>query len=262
VNLVPLRPEAIRTPARTIYPYSVIRGGAYSVAELNEVLRTDPVVAAHYADFDRTQMRVTRSPAAAAVYVSYRKGDQIYWTTRKVHLSANEPLLSDGVHTARARCGNRISLTRHLPASQTEEPSEIELDLPEAPPSANADMPLDEVSPPRWDDGILPAMVEEWPGEVLDGDPGASEGSMSGSSGFPGGMQSPKSSQRPLSGAFTFPAGETVMITPTETGLPLNIPRVARNSSGAEVPEPGTAAMLICGVAIIAFPRFWRRRPG
>jgi len=160
VGIPPVRPAAVRAPPRTIYPYSVIRGGAYSVAELDVALRTDPVVAAHYADFDRTQMRIRQAPANAAVYVSYRKGDHVYWTSRKVHLTPDEPLLSDGVYLARARCGNRVSLTRQEP-SQSREPSEIELDLPELSPTA--DVPLDVNYQFRLAYEILPQMVGNSP---------------------------------------------------------------------------------------------------
>jgi uncharacterized heparinase superfamily protein len=97
---------------RAIYPHSVIGGGAYSVAELDSALRFDPVAAAHYAVFDRARMRIARAPAAAAVYVSYRQGDRVYWTRQRLHLTAEELLLTDGVHASRARCGNRISLTK------------------------------------------------------------------------------------------------------------------------------------------------------
>ncbi|MCX6629854.1 MAG: hypothetical protein NTW28_19730, partial [Candidatus Solibacter sp.] len=118
VDPAPVRPAAIRTPSRAVYPYSVIRGGAYSVAELDAALRADSVAAAHYAVFDRAQMHIT------------------YWTRRKVQLAAEEPLLTDGVHSARARCGNRVSLTPQDP-TQAREPSAIELDRAEPPPTAN-----------------------------------------------------------------------------------------------------------------------------
>src|ERR1035441_7839817 len=58
----PVRPAAIRALPRAIYPYSVIRGGAYSTAELVAALRADPMAAAHYAGFDPSQTPTTRGP--------------------------------------------------------------------------------------------------------------------------------------------------------------------------------------------------------
>jgi hypothetical protein len=150
----PVRPAAIRALPRAIYPYSVIRGGAYSAAELVAALRADPM-AAHYAGFDPSQTRMTRAPAAAAVHVSYRQGNRIYWTRRKVHLAAGEPLLTDGVHTARARCGNRISPTPAEPA-QAPEP-DTDLDIPEP-----AAVPPDVFSVTKVVHEIFPAL----PGEL------------------------------------------------------------------------------------------------
>jgi len=64
-----------------------------------------------------------------AVYVSYRKGEQVYWTSKKMMLAAGETLLSDGQHDIRARCGNRIADTPQLPV-EARGPSEQELDTP------------------------------------------------------------------------------------------------------------------------------------
>jgi hypothetical protein len=61
------------------------------------------------------------------VYVSYRKGEQVYWTARKVTLAEGESILSDGQNDIRARCGNRISDTPQLPV-EVKGPDEKELD--------------------------------------------------------------------------------------------------------------------------------------
>lgn len=95
--------------ARRVYRYSVVPGGAADGAELERILRSDKVVAAHYAGFDAAHARAVTVSAPRAVYVSYRKGDNIYWTTRKVMLQVGETLLTDGRNEMRARCANRIS---------------------------------------------------------------------------------------------------------------------------------------------------------
>jgi hypothetical protein len=110
-----------------VYPYSIVPGGVSGAAELARVIRKDRVVAEHYAGFDvdRAQKRTVTTPRA--VHVSYRKGDKVYWTAKKLMLAQGETLLADGSHEVRARCANRISDTPQLPV-EAHEPSAEELD--------------------------------------------------------------------------------------------------------------------------------------
>lgn len=96
-------------PRRLMYRNSVIPGGVRSAAELAAVVQRDPVVMAHYANFNVAAARVVRVEQPRRVHVSYRIGDQIYWTRNKVSLAVGESLLSDGRHLVRTRCGNRIA---------------------------------------------------------------------------------------------------------------------------------------------------------
>jgi hypothetical protein len=114
-----------------VYPYSIIPGGIESVEELKDAVAKDRIVAAHYEDegFDLAKARVIRLDRARDVYVSYRRGDNAYWTTRKVKLNVGETLISDGRHTARARCGNLISDVPAYPAF-VDEPTPSVLDTP------------------------------------------------------------------------------------------------------------------------------------
>jgi hypothetical protein len=91
------------------YPYSVIAGGAHNVEELKAATEQDSVVRRHYSDFDLSRARTMRLETAKAAYVSYRLNGEIYWTKREVSLMKGEELITDGVHSARTRCGNRIS---------------------------------------------------------------------------------------------------------------------------------------------------------
>lgn len=108
--------------ARPLYPYSVIPGGVASRAELTYAVFHDPVVAGHYADFDLSKAHVVRLDRDRAVYVSYRLGDRVYWTKKTLRLFKGETLISDGVHEARTRCGNRLSDTPAGPVSPQEPP--------------------------------------------------------------------------------------------------------------------------------------------
>jgi hypothetical protein len=126
------------SPSRPVYPYSVIRWGAYSAAELIEALDGDPVAARHYLLFRRSSVRTTGASFAEPVFLSYRVGNAIYWTSRPVRLPPGETLLTDGENYARARCGNRISPTPQMPVNETE-PAPETLNTPH-PPSSIAEV--------------------------------------------------------------------------------------------------------------------------
>ena len=113
--------------ARRIYPYSIVPGGVATRADLAQRVKTDAVVASHYASFDIAKARAVTVTKARAVHVSYRKGDKVYWTKNKVMLAEGETLLSDGTHQLRGRCGNLISDTAMLPVAMGE-PTAAELD--------------------------------------------------------------------------------------------------------------------------------------
>lgn len=123
----PARAEAPAAVARRVYPYSIIPGGVSGREELARVIKTDKVVAAHYASFDVGNAVNTTVSKPRAVYVSYRKGDQVYWTARKLMLVEGETLLTDGRNEMRARCANRISDEPQLPV-EPDAPSAEELD--------------------------------------------------------------------------------------------------------------------------------------
>lgn len=122
-------PPAQLLADRPVYPYSVIPGGAHSGRELLEAAQREPVVAAHYAAFAVRNAREIRLADDKRAYVSYRLGNQIYWTKKKVTLHKGEILLTDGEHLARTRCGNRVSETPTEPTSPSE-PKEIVLNDP------------------------------------------------------------------------------------------------------------------------------------
>jgi hypothetical protein len=115
-------------PSRPVYRYSVIPGGVRSAAELASAVQRDRAVSAHYADFDVAAAHLVRVEKPRFVHVSYRIGDKIYWTKKKLKLAAGESLLSDGTHLARTRCGNRIAEEVQGPVLDTEPASEM-LDL-------------------------------------------------------------------------------------------------------------------------------------
>jgi hypothetical protein len=112
--------QLLAQPPRAIYPYSVVPGGVEDARELKWWAEHDPVVAAHYAGFDYAHAQVVRVALASTVYVSYRIGNHIYWTRRRIALHKGEKLITDGKITARARCANRLS---QIPIQQAAAPA-------------------------------------------------------------------------------------------------------------------------------------------
>jgi len=94
-------------------------------------MAADPVVARHYRGFRVEAARIMPS-TEQLVYVSYRIGGAVYWTAHRVRLPRGEPLLFDGEHRVRARCGNRISSGKMSP-TQRNAVAEDALDSPEQP---------------------------------------------------------------------------------------------------------------------------------
>src|SRR5439155_3784924 len=121
--------DALKVPTskHPVYPYSVIPGGAYTVQELRNARLRDQVVASHYAGFDLDHSKVVRLKDAKLAYVSYRLGNQVFWTKKQLHLAKGELVITDGAHRARARCGNMIS---DKPQAKTSplEPQELAFD--------------------------------------------------------------------------------------------------------------------------------------
>jgi len=140
--------------SRLIYPYSVIRGGVYDANELRDALDHDPVAARHYFGFRRSLVHPAVSPFSEPVFLSYRVGNAIYWTSRPVRLPRGEAVLTDGEHYARARCGNRISPAPQTPVNDTEPPPKT-MDIPEPPPGKVVDLET-------WSENrLLPAETPE-----------------------------------------------------------------------------------------------------
>ena len=119
---------------RNVFPYSIIPGGVESSQELKKAVLTDPIVAQHYSDFDLTKVRRVTLSTPQLMYVSYRIGNNVFWTKRKLTLPKGETMLTDGHAMARTRCGNRVSALAVMPTSP-QQPLSEDFDTPEFPPS-------------------------------------------------------------------------------------------------------------------------------
>ena len=117
--LAPLREASL------VYPHSVVPGGVHEPGEAMSAVDRDPVVADHYHGIQLAALRAAPVDVPRAVHVSYRLGDRIYWTKRKVMLHPGELLLTDGSRAIRARCGNCVSDVARGPVSDQEPAPEV-----------------------------------------------------------------------------------------------------------------------------------------
>ncbi len=137
--------------ARPLFPYSVVPGGVESPQELTNAMGNDPTVAQHYAGFRLAAAHVVSLDKDFQAYVSYRIGEQIFWTKKPVTLHKNETVITDGTMEARTRCGNRVSATPQLPLSAQEPAPEAleEAQVSDIPDGLDApfDLPMNLPSP-------------------------------------------------------------------------------------------------------------------
>jgi hypothetical protein len=173
--------------ARETYPFSVVPGGVYDWKELTDSIKQDSVARKHYEGIDTERLWAERVRKPMAAYVSYRKGDKVFWTDHPVKISEGEILLTDGKNLVRARCGNRIEIRKPTPlpgavTSPEPPPPDIVFDVPmpslmpptmispPAPPSTVASVTTDHKywRPPIWCCGPTPppATVPE-PGTLV-----------------------------------------------------------------------------------------------
>jgi hypothetical protein len=225
---------------RRIYPYSVIPGGVFSVVSLKNIVEHNPEIARHLKDFDVQRAKVVQVTEPRAVYVSYRIGPNIFWTTKRLMLAKGESLVTDGTRTLRGRCGNDVSDVRVDPTS-VEEPSISELDTPLSLPHVDAQPDLDS----------LPILAYVSPDSTFIGGPTLfvpPVGSSAGSKPTP-----PTDSASPPSG----PSAPPLIFPPfgppeSHTPIPSTPP--------VSTPEPSTLLLMLFGAAGVGTRYFWSKR--
>jgi hypothetical protein len=146
---------------RKLYPYSVIPGGLEDVNDLRNAIAHDPLVAAHYANFNMAQARIVQLDRDQPVYVSFRLNNRIYWTKKTLLLHRGERVITDGPHYARTRCGNRASDSPETPTSPIEPAAEAMDAAPKFP--LVADIP--EVWPTP--EGLVPPAGSGSSGDII-----------------------------------------------------------------------------------------------
>jgi hypothetical protein len=225
--------------SRPVYPYSVVAGGVEDAKELKWIAEHDPVVAAHYAGFDYARARVVRLTLARTVYLSYRIGNKIYWTSHRVTLHKGEKVITDGRLTARARCANRVEETPQQQSASAVEPPLEKFDEPVMAGNGTAMQ-----NPPLLFASALiprpPSAGPEPPGPLAMYDP------------FIGGSFIPFSPP-PLPEGVCQPLKKKGSTAPVETGGKKKKPGPCGSEGGETVPEPGTWILFASGLALIAW---------
>jgi hypothetical protein len=207
---------------RVVYPYSVVPGGVHSPQDLREVSEHDRVVARHYAGFDFQKAKVVELDQAKLVYLSYRIGDKVFWTKKKIHLRKGEKLITDGKIAARTRCANRVS-EQTQNATSPEEPSAEKFEEPVASGGSGTQIPF----PGNFESALLTR--PGFQGLGVEGPPG-----IPGSPFGPGGGSGlPPIFPPPIPGGGCDPKKENCNPGPPPP----------------QVPEPGTMLLVSSGVA-------------
>jgi len=187
-------------------------------------------------------------------YVSYRWGEKIYWTSKKLTLRAGETVYTDGTHIVRGRCLNCYSALPMLPI-RPHEPTEKALDAP-------VEMPVTVYSFPRLP--VMEPALPMPPGELTPIVPTlplaiASTVGKTAGGGFwfplipiiPPIHHHPSSPPPPSTPTSPLPPGGPPVVPP---GSPPVVPPVAI------VPEPHYGWLLVAGFFAMALAHFLRRR--
>lgn len=140
-------------PSRPVFRHAVVPGGVFSKEEVWHAGFQWPEVQAHYGRLDIERLQLQKLEKSKQAHVSYRKGSGIYWTSYTMNVPAGETVLTDGLKSIRARCGNLISELPQEPVLP-DEPAPEELDTPVPnvlPLSVDAPLaPVTTLFPPRF----------------------------------------------------------------------------------------------------------------
>jgi hypothetical protein len=121
-------PTQVYSAPRPVYNYSFVPGGVTGLADYKMRAAKDPLLT----PLDWAHATETVVPKDMLVFVSYRKNGRAYWTKHPMLIHAGERILTDGVTTILARCGNAISWAPEQPVGSV--PGELlDATVPDSP---------------------------------------------------------------------------------------------------------------------------------
>ena len=145
--------QVVNSVEKPRYRLSLIPGGAGNMLELDLMVQLDPVLQRFYKNFNFDKQREFVIDHDIDVYMSFRVGDDIRWTKKKVHVKKGEEAVTDGTYTILLRCGNMIAWTPQGTDTYPAEPLPpviLETPVPPyAPPIETVFAPESELSSPE-----------------------------------------------------------------------------------------------------------------
>jgi hypothetical protein len=216
--------------------------------DFHRAVMSDVVLAREYRNF-KWAVASTIDAHSAYQRVTYRKGDNVFWTASPLLITAGERLFSDGVMVVRAHCCNKIAAT-------VERGGEIELQG--APPP--------EALQPESGGGEGAFERERWLSV-----PAAGAGGVVVAGGFPplwGPVLVPGGRGVPLPGVFTpgggvgsLPSSGVLIVSPGVTTPSTVLEVVPEVVPPVSTPEPSSTVLLVVGlVSVVLIERALDKR--
>ena len=212
--------------SRLYYPYSVIPGGAQDTAELRLAAAQDRTIARHFEFLDWNRAQVITLNKGRMAYLSYRIGDQVFWTKKRVWIPRGEKVISDGKIMARTRCGNRVE-EMAMPAVSAQEPDPEKFEQPLLADGSSVRGPI----PANFESSLR---GPEGPTLIAEGPPPLS----------------------PLPGGILFPVGPPIGVCELKHLDSEDQKKCRPKPPPPAIPEPSTILLLASGVAGV----LWRYR--
>ena len=100
----------------------------HSVADFQNIVLNDPLLAAHFSDFSWRRARMGTLESAAWAHIAYRKNEQIAMTRRVIRLPKGDGYITDGKRWLRTYCCNDYVLAG---SENTDGPDPLALDAPQ-----------------------------------------------------------------------------------------------------------------------------------
>jgi hypothetical protein len=136
------------------------KNSIHSVGDFYDTVQNDPVLKAHFAGFNWAAARLGKQESELWTYVSYRKGEEIYRTSKPVKLPKGDGYVTDGTRIVRTFCCNDYVLA--TPSARPVERVDAPLRRRQMKPESFAGLPEQLASLSPMEDGarVIPESLE------------------------------------------------------------------------------------------------------